>query len=56
MSLAEVYEQEYLKQVEGEKKDKDDPRHEELRKMMTKLFTELDALANFHFTPQVVSS
>ncbi|KAG1682298.1 U3 small nucleolar ribonucleoprotein MPP10 [Nymphon striatum] len=51
--LAEIYEKEYLKQknkdTEGEKEI---PEHVEIDKMMKSLFSKLDALSNFHYTPQ----
>jgi len=52
ISLAEVYEKEYLKEVEGEKEDKENEEHVEIQKLMDKLFVQLDALSNFHFTPK----
>ncbi|KAG1664212.1 U3 small nucleolar RNA-associated protein MPP10 [Nymphon striatum] len=51
--LAEIYEKEYLKQknkdTEGEKEI---PEHVEIDRMMKSLFSKLDALSNFHYTPQ----
>ncbi|EDO37630.1 predicted protein, partial [Nematostella vectensis] len=57
LSLSQIYEQEYLKQTsEPESKkaaeDEENPAHAEIKTMMTKLFTKLDALSNFHFTPK----
>lgn len=65
-SLAEVYEEEYLKETktremkegegegEGEEVDENE-KHVEIRKAMKRLFTKLDALSNFRFTPKPVS-
>ena len=75
LSLAEVYEQEYLKQqqsvvssntlsvcvcnsgiVQGnEREEESTPQHCEIKQLMTRLFTKLDALTNYHFTPKLVS-
>ncbi|CAF1471833.1 unnamed protein product [Adineta steineri] len=52
MSLAEVYEQEYLKKQTNDKTEKKDERHETIRNMMQDLFVDLDALSNFRFTPR----
>ncbi|XP_060064101.1 U3 small nucleolar ribonucleoprotein protein MPP10-like [Ylistrum balloti] len=51
-SLGEIYEQEYLKQQKEEEEEKADPDHDEIKKMMQKLFVKLDALSNFHYTPK----
>ncbi|KAA8595732.1 hypothetical protein FQN60_011023 [Etheostoma spectabile] len=50
-SLAEVYEQEYLKQNQ-QKTEEENPSHVEIQKLMDTLFLKLDALSNFHFTPK----
>ncbi|KAJ4434429.1 hypothetical protein ANN_22991 [Periplaneta americana] len=59
LSLAQVYEQEYLKQQEAQEADdgegrtqEEPPEHQEVRTMMKSLFRMLDALSNFHFTPK----
>ncbi|KAK2181816.1 hypothetical protein NP493_379g00022 [Ridgeia piscesae] len=53
LSLGEVYEAEYLRQMEVDEGDvKDDPQHAEIKKMMESLFVKLDALSNFHYTPK----
>ncbi|XP_070825983.1 U3 small nucleolar ribonucleoprotein protein MPP10 [Chaetodon trifascialis] len=51
-SLAEVYEQEYLKQTQGKTEEEENPGHVEIQKLMDTLFLKLDALSNFHFTPK----
>ncbi|XP_051235777.1 U3 small nucleolar ribonucleoprotein protein MPP10 [Dicentrarchus labrax] len=50
-SLAEIYEQEYLKQNQ-QKTEEENPSHVEIQKLMDTLFLKLDALSNFHFTPK----
>ncbi|MFT7797167.1 U3 small nucleolar ribonucleoprotein MPP10 [Arapaima gigas] len=52
LSLAEVYEQEYLKQTQQQKEEEENPAHVEIQKLMDSLFLKLDALSNFHFTPK----
>ena len=66
LSLAEVYEQEYLKQqgkaeeavravsvVDREATDNPNPKEvNEIRSSMRKLFAKLDALTNLHYTPR----
>ncbi|XP_056134678.1 U3 small nucleolar ribonucleoprotein protein MPP10 [Lampris incognitus] len=51
LSLAEVYEQEYIKQNQ-QKTEEENPAHVEIQKLMDTLFLKLDALSNFHFTPK----
>ncbi|KAL3865416.1 hypothetical protein ACJMK2_042807 [Sinanodonta woodiana] len=53
LSLGEIYEQEYLKQQQKDSEDKEDPDHEEIKKMMQSLFIKLDSLSNFHYTPKM---
>ncbi|XP_063046382.1 U3 small nucleolar ribonucleoprotein protein MPP10 [Engraulis encrasicolus] len=52
LSLAEVYEQEYVKLTEEKTEEEENPAHKEIQKMMDVLFLKLDALSNFHFTPK----
>ncbi|XP_026863219.2 U3 small nucleolar ribonucleoprotein protein MPP10 [Electrophorus electricus] len=53
LSLAEVYEQEYLKQTqEKTEEEEENPAHTEIQKLLDSLFLKLDALSNFHFTPK----
>jgi len=52
LSLAEVYEKEYLKQAEDDKEEKENEEHVNIQKLMDRLFVQLDALSNFHFTPK----
>ncbi|CAJ1049787.1 U3 small nucleolar ribonucleoprotein protein MPP10 [Xyrichtys novacula] len=51
-SLAEIYEQEYLKQTQQKTEEEENPAHLEIQKLMDTLFLKLDALSNFHFTPK----
>ncbi|XP_034536001.1 U3 small nucleolar ribonucleoprotein protein MPP10 [Notolabrus celidotus] len=51
-SLAEIYEQEYLKQSQQKTEEEENPSHLEIQKLMDTLFLKLDALSNFHFTPK----
>ncbi|KAK3923690.1 U3 small nucleolar ribonucleoprotein MPP10 [Frankliniella fusca] len=61
LSLSQVYEQEYLKQVEAKNPDSSDKpeeipkEHLEIKSMVDSLFRKLDALSNFHFTPKQVA-
>ncbi|KAF4111140.1 hypothetical protein G5714_008171 [Onychostoma macrolepis] len=52
LSLAEVYEQEFIKQTQEKKEEEENPAHVEIQKLMDTLFLKLDALSNFHFTPK----
>ncbi|XP_062998684.1 U3 small nucleolar ribonucleoprotein protein MPP10 [Elgaria multicarinata webbii] len=51
-SLAEIYEQEYLKLNQKKTEEEEKPEHTEIQKTMDALFLKLDALSNFHFTPK----
>ncbi|XP_024911262.1 U3 small nucleolar ribonucleoprotein MPP10 isoform X2 [Cynoglossus semilaevis] len=51
-SLAEVYEQEFIKQTQQKTEEEKNPAHVEIEKLMDSLFLKLDALSNFHFTPK----
>ncbi|KAM9311868.1 U3 small nucleolar ribonucleoprotein MPP10 [Gastrophryne carolinensis] len=51
-SLAEIYEQEYLKLNQKKTEEEENPKHVEIQKLMDSLFLKLDALSNFHFTPK----
>ncbi|KAJ0171030.1 hypothetical protein K1T71_013229 [Dendrolimus kikuchii] len=56
LSLAQVYEAEYLKQkqaLSGEDQEEKEPEaHVEIRDTMSKLFAKLDALCHYHYTPK----
>ncbi|KAM3957196.1 U3 small nucleolar ribonucleoprotein MPP10 [Aphomia sociella] len=56
LSLAQVYEAEYLKQKQaqsGEVEEEKEPEsHTEIRDAMKKLFSKLDALCHYHYTPK----
>ncbi|XP_026565498.1 U3 small nucleolar ribonucleoprotein protein MPP10 [Pseudonaja textilis] len=52
LSLAEIYEQEYLKLNQKKTEEEEKPEHIEIQKMMDSLFVKLDALSNFHFMPK----
>ncbi|XP_004759912.1 U3 small nucleolar ribonucleoprotein protein MPP10 [Mustela lutreola] len=52
LSLAEIYEQEYIKLNEQKTAEEENPEHKEIQKMMDSLFLKLDALSNFHFIPK----
>ncbi|XP_052663289.1 U3 small nucleolar ribonucleoprotein protein MPP10 [Harpia harpyja] len=52
LSLAEIYEQEYMKLHQQKTEEEENPEHREIQEMMDSLFLKLDALCNFHFTPK----
>lgn len=56
LSLAQVYEAEYLKQKQatsGDVEDEKEPEsHKDVRESMSKLFHQLDALCHYHYTPK----
>uniref|UniRef100_A0A2K5YH58 U3 small nucleolar ribonucleoprotein protein MPP10 n=1 Tax=Mandrillus leucophaeus TaxID=9568 RepID=A0A2K5YH58_MANLE len=52
LSLAEIYEQEYIKLNQQKTTEEENPEHVEIQKMMDSLFLKLDALSNFHFIPK----
>ncbi|NXA90410.1 MPP10 protein, partial [Melanocharis versteri] len=52
LSLAEIYEQEYMKLHQQKTEEEENPEHKEIQGMMDSLFQKLDALCNFHFTPK----
>ncbi|XP_069481021.1 U3 small nucleolar ribonucleoprotein protein MPP10 [Ambystoma mexicanum] len=52
LSLAELYEQEYVKLNKEKTEEDENPKHVEIQKLMDSLFLKLDALSNFHFTPK----
>uniref|UniRef100_A0A8C8Z290 U3 small nucleolar ribonucleoprotein protein MPP10 n=1 Tax=Prolemur simus TaxID=1328070 RepID=A0A8C8Z290_PROSS len=52
LSLAEIYEQEYIKLNQQKTEEEENPEHVEIQKMMDSLFLKLDALSHFHFIPK----
>ncbi|XP_008056820.1 U3 small nucleolar ribonucleoprotein protein MPP10 [Carlito syrichta] len=52
LSLAEIYEQEYIKLNQQKTVEEENPEHVEIQKLMDSLFLKLDALSNFHFIPK----
>lgn len=56
LSLAQIYETEYLKQKHSGEGQDDDPQepesHIQIRDAMNKLFAKLDALSHYHYTPK----
>ncbi|KAJ3594286.1 hypothetical protein NHX12_006617 [Muraenolepis orangiensis] len=52
LSLAQIYEQEFIKQTQQKTEVEENPAHVDIKKMMDALFLKLDALSNFHFTPK----
>ncbi|OAD53241.1 U3 small nucleolar ribonucleoprotein MPP10 [Eufriesea mexicana] len=59
-SLSQIYENEYLKQKkalnpDNNEKEEEEPKlHKEIREIMNSLFSKLDALSNYHYTPKMV--
>ncbi|XP_043250272.1 U3 small nucleolar ribonucleoprotein protein MPP10 [Colletes gigas] len=57
-SLSQIYENEYLKQKQAlnpdnDEKEEEEPKlHVEIKEMMHAVFSKLDALSNFHYTPK----
>ncbi|XP_023952354.2 U3 small nucleolar ribonucleoprotein protein MPP10 [Bicyclus anynana] len=60
LSLAQVYESEYLKQKQassGQIEEENEPEvHKEIREAMSKLFSKLDALCHYHYTPKAAQA
>ncbi|XP_022189809.2 U3 small nucleolar ribonucleoprotein protein MPP10 [Nilaparvata lugens] len=60
-SLAEIYEKEFIKQRDAAasvglgtpefKEPEEPPEHKKIKSMMVSLFSKLDALSNYHYTP-----
>ena len=53
VSLAQVYEKEFLKTAGEVAEEKEDPAHTKIKKMARVLYAKLDALSSFHFTPRL---
>lgn len=52
VGLAEVYEKDFLDRQQQEKKEDECEAHKEIRKLMSGLFIQLDAMSNYYFTPK----
>jgi U3 small nucleolar RNA-associated protein MPP10 len=55
-SLAQLYEAEFLKQRDGDSEKSEPVAHIDVRQRMRRLFVQLDALCNFHYTPKAAVS
>lgn len=54
LSLAETYEQEYIKFNQQNSTEEENPEFIEIREIMGSLFLKLDALSYFHFIPNLL--
>lgn len=61
-SLAQIYENEFIKQRDAlnndgteEREEKEPPEYNQIREAMHSVFRKLDALSNYHYTPKMVS-
>ncbi|XP_074602193.1 U3 small nucleolar ribonucleoprotein MPP10 [Brevipalpus obovatus] len=52
VGLAEVYEKDFLNRQQQEKKEDECEAHKEIKKLMSGLFIQLDAMSNYNFTPK----
>lgn len=52
VSLAKVYEEEYLRKQKDDKVEEENKEHKEIKQALQKLFAQLDALSNFSYTPK----
>lgn len=55
-SLAQLYESEFLRQRDGEREHTEPASHVDIRQRMRRLFVQLDALCNYHYTPKATTS
>ncbi|KAM8782356.1 U3 small nucleolar ribonucleoprotein MPP10 [Rhynchonycteris naso] len=52
LSLADIYQQEYIRLHQQKTEEEENPEHVEIQKLMDSLFLKLDALSNFYFIPK----